>query len=120
MMYWLLATAVVLVVALEVSIVIAIKHRVPVFRSPVSWDRFWHNLDKFLAIFLFLIVLGVAVHMLHHNSDSGSITWIEGIVGQLLTAITTLLGISRLLPRIKDGNGSDKNNAKQHSQNDKQ
>ena len=120
MIYWLFVAAFVVILALELIIVFAMKQRFPSFQSPVSWDRFWQNLDKFLAIFLFLIVLSVAVHMLHHDANSSSITWIEGIVGQLMTAITTLLGISKFMQRTKDGNGSEKPDGKKQSQEQKQ
>lgn len=57
-----------------------------------SWDHFWANLDKFVAIGLFLVTVGIAVHMMHHGSDTSSINWIEGIVSQLLSALLALMG----------------------------
>lgn len=50
------------------------------------------NTGVFLLFFLFSFTMSMVVHIIHHNAqDSASIQWIEGIVGQILAALLTLL-----------------------------
>lgn len=71
-----------------------------------SWDHFWQNFDKILAVFIFVIVLGVLLHMLHHGSDNASLQWIENLAGQIWSSIAILLGVAKLMQRQADKNGN--------------
>lgn len=68
------------------------RKRFPLVNPPMSWDRFWLHLDKFVAVFLFLATLTAALHIMHDRGDSPSVQWIQGIVGQLLSLLAGLMG----------------------------
>ena len=82
--------------------------------TTLSWDHFWQNLDKFLLVALFILCLLIAVTMIHHKAEASSLSWIEDITKQLLSAILTLLGARALVGRAQDrttknGNGDQPN-----------
>lgn len=68
-----------------------------------TWDHFWQNLDKFLLTGLFLLSLVFSLVLVHHHADQPSLTWIEDITKQLLTAILTILGVKAFTERGKNG-----------------
>ena len=80
--------------ALCILIGVSLRRRFP--GEPKSYAAFWQNLDKFIAVFLFLVVMGWAIHMIHHGSDAASLQWIEGLVGQIWSSIAILLGVAKL------------------------
>lgn len=71
-------------------------------------DHFWANLDKFILLFLFIIVLGIAVVTFKRNDDLAATQWIEGVVSSVLTGLMALLG-QKAFQRSgdnKNGNGN--------------
>lgn len=67
--------------------------------APLDFSHFWQNFDKVIVIFLFLVALGVGVHIMHDRGDSPSVAWIQGIVGQLLSLLAGLMGGAALARR---------------------
>lgn len=57
----------------------------------------WSNLDKLLLVFLLVTLVGVHVHMVGalgnsvDPTEANQLNWIEGIIGQVLAALLTLL-----------------------------
>lgn len=75
-----------------------------------SWDHFWQNFDKILAVGLFVFVLAVMLHILHHGGDQASLQWIENLTGQIWSSIAILLGVAKMLQRQADKNGNGNGN----------
>ena len=88
-----------------VVIALRLRPKFPRDTDNVSWDHFWSNLDKFLAVFLFLVCTAITVHMLHHGADSTALSWIQGVVSQLLSALLALMG-ARAWSNRGNGNGN--------------
>lgn len=54
-------------------------------------DLFKANFDKLLLSILFLTVVGLLLHAIHHQADAGTISWFENTIGQVLAALLTLM-----------------------------
>ena len=78
--------------------------------QPGSWDHFWQNFDKILAVGLFGVGLLVLLHLIHHGSDQASVQWMENLVGQIWSSIAILLGVAKMLQRQADKNGNGNGN----------
>lgn len=74
--------------------------------APGSWDHFWQNFDKILAVALFGGVLMFLMHLIHHGTDATSVQWAENLVGQIWSSIAILLGVAKGLGRMADKNGN--------------
>jgi hypothetical protein len=60
--------------------------------NPISIkERFWLNIDKFILAVLLLFSMSVYVYLTTQTDDAAMISWIEGIVGQFLAALLTLM-----------------------------
>ena len=91
--------------ALLTAIVVKLRRNI----SHWNFDHFWQNLDKMILLFLFIICLAVAIHLMHHGNDGNMISWIENTSGQVLSALLAVLG-ARSLTRKGDGNGNGNGN----------
>jgi hypothetical protein len=49
------------------------------------------NFDKLLMSTLFLVMIGVFIHCVHHGVDAGSVSWLQTTAGQVLAALFTLV-----------------------------
>lgn len=68
--------------------------------SVPDWAK--QNFDKLLMSGLFLFMIGVLIHVVHHGSDAGTISWLENTVGQILAALLTLVVSKQLAQRATD------------------
>lgn len=64
--------------------------------------------DKLLLSVLFLLGMTFLLHAVHHAVDSGTVSWIENTVGQILAALLTLM-VGRSLTQRAGDNGSQPN-----------
>lgn len=67
-------------------------------------DNIWGHFNELALVLLLIALISLDVHMVHHSMDSESITWLQGIVGQVLAALLTLMV---KLPK-PDNNGGTK------------
>lgn len=49
------------------------------------------NFDKILMSLLFIIMIFVFLHSIHHGVDAGSVSWLQTTIGQILAALFTLV-----------------------------
>jgi hypothetical protein len=54
-----------------------------------SWFR--DSSDKFLLLFAIMVVMGVTLHVLHHNGDSAQLQFMNGITSTLVGGFMTLV-----------------------------
>lgn len=70
------------------------------------FEKLWENLDKLILVLLLLVLVGVHMHMISavgnvvDPSESSQVNWLEGIIGQLLAALLTLLVTQKKPPSI--------------------
>ncbi len=65
--------------------------------------------DKLLLACLFVTCLLLTLHGFHHESDSGFVSWLENIDGQVLAALLTLMVGSRMTQRSNDVSKNNQN-----------
>jgi predicted tellurium resistance membrane protein TerC len=71
--------------------------RIKKFPTPMNSDHFWRNFPSFVLLFLFVFLILVALHMIHHGVDQGSISWIQNLVSQIFSGLTIALGVARAM-----------------------
>lgn len=69
-------------------------------------DKFWANIDKFLLSFLLLVLVVIIAYCDATGRITTSLSWYQGIAGQLLAALLTLM-VGRALNRNTDPAGTN-------------
>lgn len=54
-------------------------------------DNLWSHFNELVLAVLLVTFVAFDIHMIHHAMDAGSVTWLQGIVGQVLAALLTLM-----------------------------
>lgn len=66
-------------------------------------SHFWDNFDKLLVTLLLLIIVGMAMWLVLRDASDSALQWIEGLAGQLVSALLALLGANKIATSIKPG-----------------
>lgn len=69
-------------------------------------ERFWQHFPALSLLFLFVFLIFVALHMIHHAADDGAISWIENLVSQIFSGLTIALGVAKIAQAASNGNGN--------------
>jgi hypothetical protein len=59
-------------------------------------ERFWQHFPALSLLFLFVFLIFVALHMIHHQADDGALSWIENLVSQIFSGLTIALGVAKV------------------------
>lgn len=61
-------------------------------QEPIGWPRwFMDNSDKFLLTFIMMVLLGCALHVMHHSGDTSQIQFINSLTNTFSGALITLV-----------------------------
>jgi high-affinity Fe2+/Pb2+ permease len=70
-------------------------------------ERFWQHFPALSLLFLFVFLIFVALHMIHHQADDGALSWIENLVSQIFSGLTIALGVAKVAQAVNGKNNGD-------------
>jgi high-affinity Fe2+/Pb2+ permease len=70
-------------------------------------ERFWQHFPALSLLFLFVFLIFVALHMIHHQADDGALSWIENLVSQIFSGLTIALGVAKVAQAVNGKSNGD-------------